>query len=91
MVEYTIFFTKKANKDKILLKNANLDKNAIELLNILQNNPYETNPSYEKLKGNLSGLYSRRINIQHRLVYKINEEEKEIFILAMWSHYDNIK
>lgn len=90
MVEYKIIFSKLADKDKKLLKQAGLENKTKELLDIISINPYQNPPSYEKLKGNLNGLCSRRISLQHRLVYEIDEEKKEIFILRMWSHYDKL-
>lgn len=90
MVEYKIIFSKLADKDKKLLKQAGLENKTKELLNIISLNPYQTPPTYEKLKGNLNGLCSRRINFQHRLVYEVDETNKEIFILRMWSHYDKL-
>lgn len=91
MVKYKIIFSKLADKDKKLLKQAGLQEKAIKLLDIISENPYATPPTYENLRGNLDGLCSRRINIKHRLVYKLYEEEKEIFVVRMWSHYDKIK
>jgi len=90
MVEYTIIFSKLADKDKKLLKQAGLDEKTMNILDIISKNPYQTPPPYEKLRGELDGLISRRINIQHRLVYKVYEETKEIFIVRMWSHYDKV-
>ena len=91
MVKYKVIFSKLADADKKLLKQAGLDKKTMGLLDVISNNPYETPPTYEKLKGNLDGLLSRRISLQHRLVYKVYEKEKEIFIVRMWSHYDKVK
>jgi Txe/YoeB family toxin of toxin-antitoxin system len=88
MVNYQIYFSKKANKDKKLIKQAGLEKKARELLKVLEKDPYQNPPPYEKLVGNLSGYFSRRINIQHRLVYKIYEEEKAVQIVRMWTHYE---
>lgn len=82
---YTILFSKEAEKDKKLLKRAGLEKKTKELLNILMENPFQNPPSYEKLRGDLQGYYSRRINITHRLVYMI--EKKNVIVLRMWSHY----
>ena len=82
---YTILFSKEAEKDKKLLKRAGLENKTKELLNIIRNNPFQNPPSYEKLRGDLQGLYSRRINITHRLVYAV--EKKNIIVLRMWSHY----
>lgn len=90
MVKYTIIFSKLADKDKKLLKQAGLEIKAKELLDLISINPYQIPPTYEKLKGNLNGLCSRRISYQHRMVYEINEEKKEIFILRMWTHYSKM-
>ena len=81
-------FTKRAQKDAKKLAAAGLKPKAEELLAILEQNPYENPPSYEKLKGDLQGAYSRRINIQHRLVYEVIEEERVVKILTMWTHYE---
>ena len=83
MVEYKIIFSKQADKDKKMLKQAGLAEKTIGLLDIISENPYQTPPTYEKLKGNLEGLFSRRISLQHRLVYKVYEETKEIFVVRM--------
>ena len=84
---YTLVFTKQAQKDAKKIASSSL-KNKVEiLLNILRNNPYQNSPSYEKLTGDFAGLYSRRINIQHRLVYQVFEKEKAVKILRMWTHY----
>ncbi|MBD0261620.1 MAG: Txe/YoeB family addiction module toxin [Tolypothrix sp. Co-bin9] len=81
-------FTKRGQKDAKKLATAGLKSKAEELLAILEQNPYENPPSYEKLKGDLQGAYSRRINIQHRLVYEVLEEEKVVKVLSMWTHYE---
>ena len=85
---YKIVFTKKAAKDAPLLKAAGLKQKAMYILNILETNPFQNPPSYEKLKGDLTGAYSRRLNIQHRIVYQVLEEEKIVKILRMWTHYE---
>lgn len=87
MVEYKILYSKDAQKDAKNLSAAGLADKAKELIEISQCNPFQTPPSYEKLVGNLSGAYSRRINIKHRLVYQVIEETKTVRILRMWSHY----
>ena len=87
---YKIKFSKQAEKDKLKLKNSNLDKNCKSILNLMIENPFCYPPSYEKLTGELSGLYSRRINRQHRIVYEVDEEKKEIHIIRMWTHYNKI-
>ena len=91
MVDYKITFSKLADKDKKLLKQAGLEEKTLDLLDMISENPYQNPPMYEKLKGNLDGLFSRRISLQHRLVYKVYEETHEIFIVRMWSHYDKVK
>ena len=90
MVEYNIIFSKQACKDKKLLKQNGLEKKAKDLLNIIANDPFRTPPRYEKLNGKLSGCFSRRINLQHRLVYMVNEANQEIWVLRMWTHYDKL-
>ena len=90
MVEYKIFFSKQAENDKKLIKQAGLEEKTKEILNMMINNPYQTPPNYERLKGNLTGCCSRRISYQHRLLYEIDEENKEIIILRMWTHYDKL-
>lgn len=87
---YKIEYHKRAIKDIIKLKENNLDKKTKKLMEVLKENPFQNPPPYEKLTGDLKGLYSRRINIQHRLVYKVNEQENKIQILSMWTHYENL-
>lgn len=70
------------------LKASKLDKKVKNLIELMKENPYETPPTYEKLQGELSGLYSRRINIKHRLVYQVLEDDKIVKILSMWTHYE---
>ncbi|MBS0272443.1 MAG: Txe/YoeB family addiction module toxin [Proteobacteria bacterium] len=86
---YILVFTKQAQKDALKLKQAGLKEKTQTLLNILQENPYHNPPPYEKLVGDLRGFCSRRINIQHRLIYEVLENEKKVKILRMWSHYDH--
>lgn len=85
---YDILYTKTAINDLPKLKAAHLENKLKTLLEVIKENPYQTPPSYEKLVGNLQGLYSRRINIQHRLVYEIFKEEQKIKIVSLWSHYE---
>ena len=85
---WTIFFTKNAQKDKAKLKVSGLEKKAKILLTLLSENPFKTPPSYEKLVGDLDGYYYRRINIQHRLVYKVNSQKHIVIVYSMWSHYE---
>ncbi len=87
---YIIKFSKQAEKDKLKLKSSGLEKNCKTILNLMKENPFCYPPSYEKLCGELSGLYSRRINRQHRIVYEVLEEKKEIRIIRMWTHYDKL-
>lgn len=84
---YAIALTKKAAKDRALLAAAGLEKKAKALLQLIADDPYATPPAYEKLVGDLKGMYARRINIRHRLVYMVLESEKTVKVLSMWSHY----
>lgn len=89
MVEpWRLVFTKQAQKDAKKLSSAALKDRAEELLKILRQDPFQTPPRYEKLVGDLAGAYSRRINIQHRLVYEILEDGRIIKVLRMWTHYE---
>lgn len=81
-------FTGHAEKDARKLASAGLKSKAQELLEILRNNPFQNPPPYEKLVGDLSGAYSRRINIQHRLVYQVLEKNRVVKVLRMWTHYE---
>lgn len=85
---YQIVYTKHAAGDVPKLKAAKLDKKALALIDVLRENPYQSPPTFEKLQGCLAGAYSRRINIQHRLVYEVLEQEKTIKIISMWTHYE---
>lgn len=85
---YAIVYTKTALKDIPKLKAAHLDEKTQALIAVVRENPYQTPPPYEKLVGDLSGLYSRRINGQHRLVYEVFEREQTIKIVSLWSHYE---
>lgn len=86
---YKIEYHKNALKDIQKLKQSNLEKKAKQLVEVIKENPFQIPPPYEKLVGDLLGLYSRRINIQHRLVYEVIEDKKIIRILSLWSHYEN--
>lgn len=88
MTRWRIVFTKQAQKDARHLAAAGLKPKALSLLTVLAANPLQTPPSYEKLVGDLSGAYSRRINIQHRLVYQVLESERTVKVLRMWTHYE---
>ena len=85
---YRVELSKKAIEDIKKLKSAGLSDKARKLVDLLKKNPYTTPPSYEKLVGDLDGMYSSRINIQYRLVYTVDEGEQIIKVLRMWSHYE---
>jgi len=85
---WSLVYTSQARKDAKKLSSAGLKQTAQALLDIIRQNPYQNPPPYEKLAGDLSGDYSRRINIQHRLVYQILEQEKIVKILRLWTHYE---
>lgn len=87
-MKYKIVYTKQAKKDAKKLANKGLKNKPQNLLNLIAENPYQNPPPYEKLVGDLNGAYSRRINIQHRLVYETIESEKTIKIIRMYSHYE---
>ena len=84
---WIIKFTKNAIKEKKQLKKAGLEEKVKKLLNLIAENPFKAPPSYEKLVGDLDGYYSRRINLQHRLVYKVYKEINTVVVHSMWSHY----
>jgi toxin YoeB len=88
VVSWDLVYTKQAQRDAKKLASSNLRDKAQELLDILRGNPFQNPPPYEKLIGDLDGAYSRRINIQHRLVYEVIESEKTVKILRMWTHYE---
>ena len=85
---WSVKLSKRAIKDKEFLKGAGLAEKAKQLLEVLINNPFQNPPSYEKLIGDLAGLYSRRINRQHRLVYRVDESAHTVYVDSMWSHYE---
>lgn len=87
-MSWRLVFAKAAQKDARKLAEAGLKDKAQALLAILAENPFQNPPPYEKLVGDLAGALSRRINIQHRLVYQVLEEEKAVKVLRMWSHYE---
>lgn len=90
VVVYRIVYRKKVLKDIPKIKAIKLESKVQKLIEIIKQNPFQNPPPYEKLVGDLEGAYSRRINVQHRLVYQILEEEKTIKILSLWTHYENI-
>jgi len=88
VVSWTLVFTKQAQKDAKKLKASGLKRKAERLLEILELNPYQNPPPFEKLVGDLAGACSRRINIQHRLVYQVLENVKTVKIIRLWTHYE---
>jgi len=88
LVMWNVVFTKQAQKDAKKISDSGLRSKAEKLVEILRKNPFMTPPPYEKLLGDLSGAYSRRINIQHRLVYQVLESEKTVKVIRMWTHYE---
>jgi len=87
-VSWRLVYTKQAQKDAKKLASSGLRPKAQELLDILAEDPFQKPPSFEKLVGDLSGAYSRRINIQHRSVYQVLEEARVVKVLRLWSHYE---
>jgi Txe/YoeB family toxin of toxin-antitoxin system len=87
-VSWTVVYTRQAQKDAKKIASANLTRQTQTLLDILAQNPFQNPPRYEKLVGDLAGAYSRRINIQHRLVYQVYEPERTVKVIRMWAHYE---
>ena len=87
-MSWELVYAKQAQKDAKKLASSGLKKKAQELLCVLKENPFQSPPPYEKLAGDLNGAYSRRINIQHRLVYHVIEEERVVKVLRLWTHYE---
>jgi toxin YoeB len=87
-VNWTLVFTAQAKKDAKRLASSGLKAQAQRLLDVLTANPYQTPPRYEKLVGDLAGAYSRRINIQHRLVYQVLDDVRVVKVIRMWTHYE---
>jgi len=85
---WRVVFTKQAQKDAKKISAAGLRPKAEKLIEILRKNPYQNTPPFEKLLGDLSGAFSRRINIQHRLVYQVLDDEKVVKVIRMWTHYE---
>ena len=85
---YSLVYTKQAQKDAKRINSTGLKPKVLKLIKILEKDPFQTYPPYEKLIGDLSGAYSRRINIQERLVYQVLENEKIVKVLRMWTHYE---
>ena len=88
MVKWRIVYTKQAQRDARKIATAGLRQKAEKLLNLLSQNPFQTPPPYEKLLGDLSGACSRRINIEHRLVYQVLKEIRTVKVIRMWTHYE---
>ncbi len=87
-MNWSVILSRQAVKDLKKLKQAGLSQQTRKLLELLQDDPFAAPPRYEKLLGNLKGFYSRRINIQHRLVYSVNSDTHTVHILRMWTHYE---
>lgn len=87
-VSYELVYTNQAKKDAKKLKGSSLAQKAKELLKVIAENPYEDPPPFEALIGDLKGAYSRRLNIQHRLVYQVYDEQRVVKVLRLWTHYD---
>jgi len=87
-VSWELLYTKQAQKDAKKLAASKLKKKAQAILEVIEKDPYQNPPPYEKLIGDLAGAYSRRINIQHRVVYQVYEDDKVVKVLRLWSHYE---
>ena len=88
LVRWTIVYTRQAQKDAKKIASAGLKGKTLELLEILGRGPFQTPPPFEKLVGDLSGAFSRRINVQHRLVYQVLKKEKIVKVIRLWTHYE---
>ncbi len=88
MVKWSLIFTKQAQKDAKKISSSGLRDNVERLLVIIADNPFQNPPPYEKLLGDLSGAFSRRINIQHRLVYQVLSDTRTVKVIRMWTHYE---
>ncbi len=86
--KYKLVYTRQAQKDAKKISSSGLKSKVQELLIILENNPFQAYPPYEKLMGDLSGAYSRRIHIQHRIVYQVLDVERVVKVIRMWTHYE---
>ena len=87
-MSYKIVYTKRSLKDIARLKASKLDQKAKNLIALIKENPWQTPPPYDKLRGDLQGAVSRRVNLQHRLVYQVIEEDATVKIISMWTHYE---
>ena len=88
MSKFTLVYTKQAQKDAKKIASSGLKSKVQDILEMLKKNPFQEYPPFEKLQGDLLGAYSRRINIQHRIVYQVLDEEKIVKIIRMWTHYE---
>ena len=88
MVRWKLVYTKQAQKDAKKISSVNLKDKAINILKIIEENPFKSPPPFEKLVGDLTGAYSRRINIQHRVVHQVYEKEHVVKIVRLWTHYE---
>jgi toxin YoeB len=88
LVRWTLVYTRQALKDAKKLASAGLKEKALDLLDVLERDPFQSPPPFEKLVGDLSGAFSRRINVQHRLVYQVLEKERVVKIIRLWTHYE---
>ena len=88
MVNWKLVYSKTAQKDALKLSQSGLKDKALKILEILKTDPFQNPPSFEKLVGDLKGAYSRRINIQHRIIYQVLKKEKIVKIIRMWTHYE---
>ena len=88
MSSFRVVFSRHAQRDAKKLAKSNLKESAQRLIEILKEDPFQNPPSFECLKGDLQGFYSRRINIQHRMVYEVDKESKTVLVLRMWTHYE---
>jgi toxin YoeB len=88
MVNWKIVYTKQAQRDAKKLKSAGLKEKAIQILKVIEKNPFQSPPPFEKLVGDLTGAYSRRINIQHRIVFQVYKKIKTVKVIRMWTHYE---
>jgi toxin YoeB len=87
-VSWSVVYSRHAQKDAKKIAQSNLKKRVLELISVLEQDPWQNPPPYEKLVGDLEGAFSRRINIQHRLVYQVLDEERVVKVLRMWTHYE---
>jgi len=88
MVKWKLVYTKQAQKDAKKISSANLKEKTLEILKVLETDPFKSPPPFEKLVGDLTGAFSRRINIQHRIIYQIYEKKNIVKIIRMWTHYE---